>query len=119
MMGEVVSTESLIAKFTDMANRGALLTGTGITQGDLLAQIIGTIHVVLKEENGDYMADGSMSYDDAIKYCEEHDCSECDGNINKLGIRTIYEKQVRDVPYCINLISKNNDTSEDMDKKED
>ena len=44
-----VSASHLIDVFTDMANRGTLLTGHGVTQHDLLMQIVGTItHVALE-----------------------------------------------------------------------
>ena len=39
----MISAEKLINRFEDMANRGTLLCGKNITQGDLLIQIIGTI----------------------------------------------------------------------------
>lgn len=39
----MISAEKLINKFTDMANRGTLLSGRNVTQEDLLMQIIGTI----------------------------------------------------------------------------
>ena len=35
--------QNLIKRFKDMAERGTLLTGSNITQHDLLIQIIGTI----------------------------------------------------------------------------
>lgn len=38
-----VNVNEIIKKFSDMADRGTLLTGENITQEDLLMQIIGTI----------------------------------------------------------------------------
>lgn len=38
-----VNVNKLIETFTDMANRESLLTGCGVSQEDLLVQIIGTI----------------------------------------------------------------------------
>lgn len=46
-----VSVEKLIKTFEDMANRESLLARGGITQQDLLMQIIGTIvHVAMEDE---------------------------------------------------------------------
>lgn len=42
---------ALINEFTDMANRGTLLTGT--SQQDLLSQIVGTIIKVSENKNND------------------------------------------------------------------
>ena len=42
-MSEVVNTNELINTFRDMADRGTLLARGGVTQEDLLIQIIGTI----------------------------------------------------------------------------
>lgn len=47
-MDEKINANQLIAEFSDMANRGSLLTGD-ITQEDLLIQIIGTIVKVAME----------------------------------------------------------------------
>lgn len=38
-----VSVQKLIERFSEMADRGALLTGGNITQADLLVQIAGVI----------------------------------------------------------------------------
>jgi hypothetical protein len=48
-MKEEVNVNKLIETFTDMANRGSLLTGN-VTQHDMLMQIIGTIVVVAMKE---------------------------------------------------------------------
>ena len=49
-MNEMVSVNKLIDIFTDMANRESLLARGGISQQDLLLQIIGTIvHVAMGE----------------------------------------------------------------------
>lgn len=42
-MKDNINIYNLINRFTDMANRGTLLTGGDIKQEDLLIQIIGTI----------------------------------------------------------------------------
>ena len=49
-MNEMVSVNKLIDTFTGMANRESLLARGGISQQDLLLQIIGTIvHVAMGE----------------------------------------------------------------------
>lgn len=53
-MRKEVNVNELINKFSDMANRGSLLAKGGISQQDLLMQIIGTIVVVtMKGEEDD------------------------------------------------------------------
>lgn len=47
---EEVDVNRLIETFTDMANRGTLLARGGVSQQDLLIQIIGTIVHVATEE---------------------------------------------------------------------
>ena len=42
-LSEAVNTNELISTFRDMADRGTLLACGGVTQEDLLIQIIGTI----------------------------------------------------------------------------
>jgi len=42
-MKKEINVEKLIKTFEDMANRGSLLVRGGISQEDLLIQIIGTI----------------------------------------------------------------------------
>lgn len=49
-MNKEVNINDLIEKFTDMANRESLLAKGGVTQQDLLMQIIGTITVVAMEK---------------------------------------------------------------------
>lgn len=49
-MKEEVNVNKLIETFSDMANRETLLTGNGVTQQDLLMQIIGTVVVVAMEK---------------------------------------------------------------------
>ena len=49
-MNEMVSVNKLIDIFTDMANRESLLARGGISQQDLLLQIIGTIVYVAMSE---------------------------------------------------------------------
>ena len=48
-MKEEINVKKLIEKFSDMADRGRLLTGAGETQEDLVIQIIGTIVRVAME----------------------------------------------------------------------
>ena len=51
-MNETVNVNKLIERFTDMSNRGTLLTGrSNIIHEDLLIQIIGTIAKVAFEES--------------------------------------------------------------------
>lgn len=51
VMSETVSVDKLIERFTDMADRGTLLTGRNdISQNDLLFQIIGAIVKTASEE---------------------------------------------------------------------
>ncbi len=42
-MKKEINVEELIETFEDMANRGSLLAGDGVSQDDLLLQIVGTI----------------------------------------------------------------------------
>ena len=49
-MNKEVNVNRLIEKFTDMANRESLLARGGVTQQDLLMQIIGTITVVAMDD---------------------------------------------------------------------
>lgn len=49
-MSEVINTNELINTFRDMANRGTLLARGGVTQEDLLIQIIGTIAKVAMKD---------------------------------------------------------------------
>ncbi len=48
-MREEINIKKLIETFTDMANRGSLLARGGVSQEDLLIQIIGTIAEVARE----------------------------------------------------------------------
>ena len=50
-MKEEINVKKLIEKFDDMAKRETLLARGGISQQDLLMQIIGTIVVVAMEED--------------------------------------------------------------------
>ena len=49
-MKKEINVEKLIKKFEDMAYRESLLARGGVTQQDLLMQIIGTIVVVAMEK---------------------------------------------------------------------
>ncbi len=42
-MKREINVEELIKTFEGMANRGSLLAGDGVSQDDLLTQIVGTI----------------------------------------------------------------------------
>ncbi len=48
-MREEINVKKLIETFTDMANRESLLARGGVSQEDLLTQIIGTIVKVAME----------------------------------------------------------------------
>lgn len=45
-----------------------------------------------------------MSYDDAVKYCEEHECTECEIYLKDLDKRTEHEKKILHHPCCLNLV---------------
>ncbi len=48
-----------------------------------------------------------MTWEEAIKYCEEHECKECIHYINNMDdCRTEYEKQNMHIPCCINLVDE-------------
>ena len=49
-MRKEVNVNELIDKFSDMANRNTLLARGGVSQQDLLMQIIGTIVVVAMKD---------------------------------------------------------------------
>ena len=49
-MKKEVNVNKIIEKFKDMAHRESLLSRCGVSQQDLLIQIIGTIVVVAMEE---------------------------------------------------------------------
>lgn len=46
-----------------------------------------------------------MTWEEAIKYCEEHECEECIA-FNTDDCRTQHEKQNLHIPCCINLVDK-------------
>lgn len=46
-----------------------------------------------------------MTWKEAIKYCEEHECKECIA-YDLLDCRTEYEKMVLHAPCCINLVDE-------------
>lgn len=52
-MRKEVNVNELIDKFSDMANRNTLLARGGVSQQDLLMQIIGTIVVVAMEDEAE------------------------------------------------------------------
>lgn len=43
-----------------------------------------------------------MTWEEAIKFCEEHDCDECP----VVEKRTDYQKKVLQYPCCWNLVDK-------------
>ena len=45
-----------------------------------------------------------MTYDEAVKFCEEHDCEECPVHLNGLDKRTEFDKVVGAVACCENLV---------------
>ena len=46
-----------------------------------------------------------MTWEEAIKYCEDHECTECPVYIEHKDMRTLDEKCNRHVTCCINLVS--------------
>lgn len=47
-----------------------------------------------------------MTWEEAIKYCEKHECEDCIV-YNVPDCRTEYEKKMRHFPCCINLVDEN------------
>lgn len=48
-----------------------------------------------------------MTWEEAIRYCEEHECKNCTHYINDIDdCRTKYEKQNLHIPCCINLVDE-------------
>lgn len=46
-----------------------------------------------------------MTWEEAIKYCEEHKCKDCI-TYHTTDCRTEYEKTVLHAPCCINLVNE-------------
>ena len=46
----------------------------------------------------------NMTYDDAVKYCEEHECEECEVYLKDLDKRSKHEKENLHYPCCVNLV---------------
>jgi hypothetical protein len=46
-----------------------------------------------------------MTWEEAVKYCEEHKCKDCLA-YNIQDCRTEYEKQNMHIPCCINLVDE-------------
>lgn len=46
-----------------------------------------------------------MTWEEAIKYCEAHECKDCVA-YNIADCRTEYEKQVLHMPCCVNLVDE-------------
>lgn len=46
-----------------------------------------------------------MTLDEAIKYCEEHECEECIIFTENLDKRTRLE-YIKGTPCCVNLVTK-------------
>lgn len=46
-----------------------------------------------------------MTWGEAIKYCETHECQSC--RAFNVECRTEYEKTVLHAPCCINLVDEN------------
>ena len=49
-----------------------------------------------------------MTFDEAIKYCEEHVCEECPVVKNRQDKRTEYQKKVLQYPCLWNLVDEEN-----------
>lgn len=47
-----------------------------------------------------------MTWEEAIKFCEEHECEECPVVENRQDRRTEYKKRVLQYPCCLNLVDK-------------
>lgn len=46
-----------------------------------------------------------MTWEDAVRYCEDHECTECEVYMEDKEIRTQEEKCNKHIPCCINLVS--------------
>lgn len=46
-----------------------------------------------------------MTWEDAVKYCEEHECEECIA-YDMPDCRRQYEKEMFHTPCCINLVDE-------------
>lgn len=46
-----------------------------------------------------------MTWEEAIKYCEEHECEDCIAHKTQ-DCRTVYEKTSLHYPCCINLVDE-------------
>ena len=44
------------------------------------------------------------NYDEAVFYCEDHECDECSVYLEDLDKRTRYEKESLHIPCCRNLV---------------
>lgn len=47
-----------------------------------------------------------MNWEDAVKFCEEHECEECKVHIENLNVRTTHEKCTLHIPCCANLVDE-------------
>lgn len=47
-----------------------------------------------------------MNYNEAVSYCEEHECEECEIYLKNMDKRTKKEKEIFHIPCCINLVTK-------------
>lgn len=57
-----IDRDKLIETFSDMAKRGTLLCGEGVTQEDILNQIIGTIVKASMDESLDNLPEQHMEF---------------------------------------------------------
>ena len=48
----------------------------------------------------------NMNWDEAIKFCEDHECTECDVYLKNLDKRTKEEKENHHVPCVENLVDE-------------
>lgn len=47
-----------------------------------------------------------MNWEEAVRFCEEHECYECEVYTKRLDVRTKHEKCKLHVPCCANLVDK-------------
>ena len=57
-----------------------------------------------KLDYNEYSKIYNMTYDDAVKYCEEHECEECEVYLKDLDKRSKHEKENLHYPCCVNLV---------------
>lgn len=45
-----------------------------------------------------------MELEEAVKFCEEHECEECPVELMKLNKLTKHQKEYLHFPFCLNLV---------------